>query len=149
MLSVNLEAKKTVDLMIERAEELNLAVAKLENDSTIIDAGVNVTEVSKRVKCTPRSVWGTGRCGHIHPRRSFKNTGPPCCEDKTDFPSISTLGSQKAGWSVSVGDFFALGSGPARAQALKPAETYEEIGYKTKQTWPSSPWKQTPCLVWR
>ncbi|HNR26779.1 MAG TPA: methenyltetrahydromethanopterin cyclohydrolase, partial [Methanobacteriaceae archaeon] len=43
MLSVNLEAKKTVDLMIERAEELNLAVAKLENDSTIIDAGVNVT----------------------------------------------------------------------------------------------------------
>ena len=31
---------------------------------------------------------------------------------------------------MSVGDFFALGSGPARAQALKPAETYEEIGYK-------------------
>jgi methenyltetrahydromethanopterin cyclohydrolase len=29
-----------------------------------------------------------------------------------------------------VGDFFALGSGPARALALKPAETYEEIGYK-------------------
>ncbi|MDD1763203.1 MAG: methenyltetrahydromethanopterin cyclohydrolase, partial [Methanobacteriaceae archaeon] len=46
------------------------------------------------------------------------------------FPSISTLGAQKAGWSVSVGDFFALGSGPARALALKPAETYREIGYQ-------------------
>ena len=30
---------------------------------------------------------------------------------------------------MSVGDFFALGSGPARALALKPEETYEEIGY--------------------
>ena len=31
---------------------------------------------------------------------------------------------------MSVGDFFALGSGPARALSLKPAETYEEINYK-------------------
>ncbi|MGZ7048509.1 MAG: methenyltetrahydromethanopterin cyclohydrolase, partial [Methanobacterium sp.] len=49
---------------------------------------------------------------------------------KTDSPAISTLGAQKAGWSVSVGDFFALGSGPARALALKPAHTYEVIGYE-------------------
>ena len=46
---------------------------------------------------------------------------------KTHQPAISTW-DQKAGWSVSVGDFFALGSGPASA-ALKPEETYEEIGY--------------------
>ena len=57
----------------------------------------------------------------------------PSVKIKTDSPSISTLGSQKAGWSVSVGDFFALGSGPARAIALKPAETYEEIDYEDKE----------------
>ena len=59
-----------------------------------------------------------------------ENFAIPSVKIKTNFPSISTLGAQKAGWSVSVGDFFALGSGPARALALKPAETYKEIGYK-------------------
>ena len=41
MVSVNLEAKKTVDLMIENADDLNIAVHKLENGSTVIDAGVD------------------------------------------------------------------------------------------------------------
>ncbi|HEX3014428.1 MAG TPA: methenyltetrahydromethanopterin cyclohydrolase, partial [Methanobacterium sp.] len=40
MVSVNLEAKKTVDLMIKDADELNISVEKLENGSTVIDAGV-------------------------------------------------------------------------------------------------------------
>ena len=43
MVSVNLEAKKTINLMIENAEDLNIAVHKLKNGSTVIDAGVNVT----------------------------------------------------------------------------------------------------------
>ncbi|MGZ7117222.1 MAG: methenyltetrahydromethanopterin cyclohydrolase, partial [Methanobacterium sp.] len=42
MVSVNLEAQKTVDLMIKNADELNLGVERLENDSIVIDAGVNV-----------------------------------------------------------------------------------------------------------
>ncbi len=43
MVSVNLEAKKTVDYMIEKADELNVAVSKLENGSTVLDCGVNVS----------------------------------------------------------------------------------------------------------
>ena len=31
MVSVNVEAKKTVDVMIEKADELNIAVATLDN----------------------------------------------------------------------------------------------------------------------
>ena len=31
MVSVNVEAKKTVDVMIEKADELNIAVEKQEN----------------------------------------------------------------------------------------------------------------------
>ncbi len=33
MVSVNVEAKKTVDVMIEKADELNIAVATLDNVS--------------------------------------------------------------------------------------------------------------------
>jgi methenyltetrahydromethanopterin cyclohydrolase len=54
----------------------------------------------------------------------------PFIDVNTDFPSISCLGAQKAGWTVKVGNYFAMGSGPARALALKPKHTYEVIGYE-------------------
>lgn len=131
MVSVNLEAKKTVDLMIKNADELNLAVDVLSNGSTVIDAGVNVTGSFKAGELyTKVCLGGMADVGISIPGDLSEKFALPSVKIKTDFPSISTLGSQKAGWSVSVGDFFALGSGPARALALKPAETYEEIGYK-------------------
>jgi len=131
MVSVNLEAKKTVDLMIENVEEYNLAVLKLENGSTIIDAGVNVNGSFKAGELyTKVCLGGLADVGISIPGDLSETLALPSVKIKTDYPAISTLGSQKAGWSVSVGDFFALGSGPARALAMKPAETYEEIGYR-------------------
>jgi len=131
MVSVNLEAKKTVDLMIKNADELNLKVEKLENGSTVIDAGVNVAGSLKAGELyTKVCLGGMADVGISIPGDLSQNFALPSVKIKTDSPAISTLGSQKAGWSVSVGDFFALGSGPARALALKPANTYEEIDYK-------------------
>jgi methenyltetrahydromethanopterin cyclohydrolase len=40
------------------------------------------------------------------------------------------LGSQFAGWRIKEGESIAIGSGPARALALKPKEIYEEISYQ-------------------
>nr|WP_302578468.1 methenyltetrahydromethanopterin cyclohydrolase [Methanobrevibacter arboriphilus] len=130
MLSVNLEAKKTVDVMIEKADELNIAVSKLNNGATIIDCGVNVAGSLKAGEYyTKVCLGGLAEVGISIPGDLSEKFALPSVKIKTDFPVISTLGAQKAGWSVSVGDFFALGSGPARALAKKPAETYEEIGY--------------------
>jgi methenyltetrahydromethanopterin cyclohydrolase len=131
MVSVNLEAKKTVDQMIEKADMLGIAVSKLENGSTIIDCGVNVLGSFKAGELyTKVCLGGLAEVGISIPGDLSENFAIPSVKIKTSFPAISTLGAQKAGWSVSVGDFFALGSGPARALALKPAETYEAIGYK-------------------
>ncbi|OQD58921.1 methenyltetrahydromethanopterin cyclohydrolase [Methanobrevibacter arboriphilus JCM 13429 = DSM 1125] len=131
MLSVNLEAKKTVDAMIEKADELNIAVSKLNNGATIIDCGVNVAGSLKAGEYyTKVCLGGLAEVGISIPGDLSEKFALPSVKIKTDFPAISTLGAQKAGWSVSVGDFFALGSGPARALAKKPAETYEEIGYE-------------------
>jgi len=131
MLSVNLEAKKTVDLMIEKADELNIAISKLNNGATIIDCGVDVTGSLKAGELyTKICLGGLAEVGISIPGDLSESFALPSVKIKTDFPAISTLGAQKAGWSVSVGDFFALGSGPARALAKKPAETYEEIGYE-------------------
>ena len=128
MVSVNVEAKKTVDVMIEKADELNIAVATLDNGATVIDCGVNVDGSFKAGELyTKVCLGGLADVGISIPGDLSEKFALPSVKIKTDSPSISTLGSQKAGWSVSVGDFFALGSGPARAIALKPAETYEEI----------------------
>jgi methenyltetrahydromethanopterin cyclohydrolase len=131
MVSVNLEAKKTVDLMIKNAEEYNLAVQKLDNGSTIIDAGVNVNGSFKAGELyTKVCLGGLADVGISIPGDLSETLALPSVKIKTDSPAISTLGSQKAGWSVSVGDYSALGSGPARALAVKPVETYEKIRYK-------------------
>ena len=134
MVSVNIEAKKTVDVMIEKADELNIAVATLENGATVLDCGVNVDGSFKAGELyTKVCLGGLADVGISIPGDLSEKFALPSVKIKTDSPSISTLGSQKAGWSVSVGDFFALGSGPARAIALKPAETYEEIDYEDKE----------------
>ena len=131
MVSVNLEAKKTVDVMIEKADDLNIAVSKLGNGATVIDCGVNVAGSFKAGELyTKVCLGGLADVGISIPGDLSEKFALPSVKIKTDFPAISTLGAQKAGWSVSVGEFFALGSGPARALSLKPAETYEEIDYK-------------------
>lgn len=131
MVSVNLEAKKIVDRMIEKADDLKIKVDKLENGSTVIDCGVNVDGSIKAGELyTGVCLGGLADVGISIPGDLSERFALPSVKIKTDFPAISTLGAQKAGWSVSVGDFFALGSGPARALSLKPAETYDEIGYQ-------------------
>jgi methenyltetrahydromethanopterin cyclohydrolase len=64
------------------------------------------------------------RMGHI------KEFPVPFIDIFTDFPSISCLGAQKAGWTVKHNNYFAMGSGPARALSLKPKHTYEVIDYE-------------------
>jgi methenyltetrahydromethanopterin cyclohydrolase len=131
MVSVNLEAKKTVDVLIKNADELDVEVSKLKNGATIIDCGVNVfgSFVAGELY-TKVCLGGLADVKVSVPGDLSDNLSLPVVSVQTDFPAISTLGAQKAGWSVSVEDFFALGSGPARALAKKPAETYEEIDYQ-------------------
>ena len=134
MVSVNLEAKKTVDVMIEKADELNIDIVTLANGATVLDCGVNVDGSFKAGELyTKVCLGGLADVGISIPGDLSEKFALPSVKIKTDSPSISTLGSQKAGWSVSVGDFFALGSGPARAIAKKPAETYEEINYEDSE----------------
>lgn len=131
MVSVNLKSKEIVDEMINKADDLGIAISKLDNGATILDCGVNVLGSFKAGELyTKICLGGLAEVGISIPGDLSDKFALPSVKIKTHFPSISTLGAQKAGWSVSVGDFFALGSGPARALAKKPAETYEEIGYE-------------------
>ena len=47
---------------------------------------------------------------------------------KTSDPGAACMGSQYAGWQISVGDFFAMGSGPMRA-AYGGEDLFKDIGH--------------------
>jgi methenyltetrahydromethanopterin cyclohydrolase len=48
----------------------------------------------------------------------------------TDHPAVSCMASQYAGWAISVGKFFAMGSGPLRAHARVERELFEKLTYE-------------------
>jgi methenyltetrahydromethanopterin cyclohydrolase len=48
----------------------------------------------------------------------------------TDHPAVACMASQYAGWAISVGKFFAMGSGPLRAHARVERELFDKLGYE-------------------
>jgi methenyltetrahydromethanopterin cyclohydrolase len=129
MVSVNLEAKKSVDELIAKAEEYNVEVVKLSNGATVIDCGVNVNGSFKAGEYfTKVCLGGLAEVGISIPGDLSENLALPSVKIKTHNPAIATIGSQEAGWRITVGDYFAMGSGPARA--IAQADKIEhEIGY--------------------
>ena len=129
MLSVNELALEIFDNLAEFAEEFNAAYHELDNGARIVDCGVSTPGGYAAGRAfTEICMGGLGevsfRMGHIG---QFPNA---FIDVFTDFPSVSCLGSQKAGWTVKVQNYFAMGSGPARALSLKPKHTYEVIDYE-------------------
>jgi methenyltetrahydromethanopterin cyclohydrolase len=129
MLSVNEMALDIFDNLADLAEEFNAALHELDNGARIVDCGVST-----------RGGYAAGRAyteicmgglGEVNFRNGQIGGFPmPFIDVNTDFPSISCLGSQKAGWTIKVGNYFAMGSGPARALSLKPKHTFEVIEYE-------------------
>jgi len=129
MLSVNELALEIFENLAELSEEFNAAYHELDNGARIVDCGVSTRGGYAAGRAfTEICMGGLGevnfRMGHI---RDFPL---PFIDVNTDFPAISCLGAQKAGWTVKVNNYFAMGSGPARALSLKPKHTYEVIEYE-------------------
>jgi methenyltetrahydromethanopterin cyclohydrolase len=129
VLSVNELALEIFENLAEYAEEFNAAYHELDNGARIVDCGVSTRGgyAAGRAFCEI-CMGGLGevnfRMGHI------KEFPVPFIDVFTDFPSISCLGAQKAGWTIKHNNYSAMGSGPARALSLKPKHTYEVIEYE-------------------
>jgi methenyltetrahydromethanopterin cyclohydrolase len=104
-------------------------VEKTQSGTTLVDAGVTAKGGFEAGRMITEICMGG--CAKV--RITCKQYGSlelPSIFVQTDHPVIATLGSQYAGWQIDEGGYFAIGSGPARALALKPKKIYEEIGYK-------------------
>ena len=129
MFSVNQGAFKIVEELMSNPEYYGVKVEKVEGGGTIIDAGVKVRggyEAGLRI--TEVCMGGLGKA-YLTVRR-YEDLLLPTVVVYSDEPCVATLGAQFAGWRIKVGDFFALGSGPARALSQQPKELYAKIGYK-------------------
>jgi methenyltetrahydromethanopterin cyclohydrolase len=122
-------AYKLVEKLCENPEFYRVKIEKTDSGTTIVDAGINAKGGFQAGKIITEICMGG--CGKA--RITYKNYGElelPSIFVYTDLPVIATLGSQYAGWQIKERDYFAIGSGPGRALALKPKEIYKEIGYK-------------------
>lgn len=131
MLSVNYNAYKLVEELCNRAEEYGVTVSKMKSGATLIDAGVQVAGGFSVGKIITEICMGGLSTTEII-MKQYGDLGLPTIFVTTDYPILATLGSQYAGWQISSKNFFAIGSGPARALALKPKDIYEKIRYKDK-----------------
>ena len=128
-LSVNQLAWKKAQEFVDNPEFYGVAISKSSTGATIIDAGVNAPggfEAGK--KLTELCLGGAGKVDLG--MKSYGDITFPSITITSDHPAIAMLGSQFAGWRIKDGDQIAIGSGPARALALKPKDMYEELGYK-------------------
>ncbi|MBS7632142.1 methenyltetrahydromethanopterin cyclohydrolase [Candidatus Bathyarchaeota archaeon] len=128
-MSVNRMAWKLLERLLENSGFYGTAVSKAANGVSIIDAGVAVKGGFLAGKLVTEICMGGCAKARIVSRK-YGDLELPSIFVYTDHPVIATLGSQYAGWQIGEEDYFAIGSGPARALALKPKDIYEEIGYR-------------------
>ncbi len=131
-LSVNALAWKLSEKLLEKQSFYGVHASKTTAGATVIDAGVSAPGGFQAGKAlTELCMGGAGKA-----QLSFKTYGDitfPSITVSTDHPAIAALGSQFAGWRIKEPDnSIAIGSGPARALALKPKDVYDEIGYADK-----------------
>jgi methenyltetrahydromethanopterin cyclohydrolase len=125
---LNANARAVAEGMIRDAERLRLGVRRGASGETLIDAGAKVTgSVEAGLRMAEAAMGGLGSVSLAVDRASQQ--WPVAVEVRSSQPVLACLGSQYAGWNLSSGKYFAMGSGPARALA-RVEPLYRALGYE-------------------
>lgn len=135
--SVNELATPLVQSLIAKASSLRIGVERMDNGCTIIDAGIRYPGGLEAGRLIAEICMGGLGNISLQTSSTFAHWPVTVSVHSTN-PVLSCLGSQYAGWSLSHGKYFSLGSGPGRALAGRE-ELFGELGYKDKA--------QSACLV--
>jgi len=128
---LNARAVEMIQWGVEHAEELGILTEKHPTGATIIDLGIKAKGGLAAGKfMTEVCLGGLGKTSVT--TMDYGEISLPSIHVETDFPALATLGAQFAGWQIKTQDYFAMGSGPARAIALKPKELYQKIAYSER-----------------
>ena len=131
--SVNATAAPLLAELVGRADALRLGVTRMEDGTRVVDAGIEHPGGIEAGLLIARICMGG--LGDVALRSIPVFPGWPWqVEVRTSQPVLACLGAQYAGWSLSFDaphKFSALGSGPARALAVREP-LFQELGYRDR-----------------
>jgi methenyltetrahydromethanopterin cyclohydrolase len=127
-LRMNERAWALADQCAERALELRIRVETLDNGARVIDAGVNMPGgLGAGLALASMCMGGLGYV--LYTPIVIDGEQWPGVQAWTDHPAEACMASQYAGWAITPDGYFAMGSGPLRAQARVEKELFEKLGY--------------------
>ncbi len=123
MISVNENARSILEERLEKENLINTSSFTLENGTTVFDFGAEENGGYMAGKYFSEiCLGGLGKVDYTKKKRSR-------IQVTVDRPAISCMASQYAGWSIEVGDYSAMGSGPARALS-RVEDLFDDLDYK-------------------
>ncbi len=129
MFSINENVTCYVDELLNREEELNVRSYYLENQSTVIDCGVEAAgSIGAGILSAMIGMGGLGKVSIVP--GIIDSYYLQFTQVWVDMPAIACLCSQMPGWKIKVDDFSATASGPARAIVQKPKQVFSAINYE-------------------
>jgi methenyltetrahydromethanopterin cyclohydrolase len=125
-VKLNENASIHFNKLIENSSILKIKLIKHKTGAMILDAGINVQGGFKAGKYITLLCMA-GLAEVSIKLETYGTLKLPTIITSSDYPVISTLGSQYAGWAISKKDYFAMGSGPARILSRKPKALYSHL----------------------
>lgn len=127
MLTLNEDAVALTDAMQTAPSRYRIAVSSLAG-ATLIDCGVKAPGGLEAGRLLAEVCLAQRGDVRFVPSPIAEVPGP-AVQVNSDDPVLACMASQYAGWQVSVGKYFAMGSGPMRAAYAKEA-IFAELGYE-------------------
>ncbi|MCO5064501.1 MAG: methenyltetrahydromethanopterin cyclohydrolase [Rhizobiaceae bacterium] len=127
-MSLNANAGAIVAEMLHDADNLRIAATTGPLGETLVDAGARCTgSIEAGLQMARAAMGGLGTITTGMDRATPK--WPLIVEVRSSQPVLACLAAQYAGWSLSNGDYFAMGSGPGRALA-RVEPLFQTLGYE-------------------
>jgi methenyltetrahydromethanopterin cyclohydrolase len=120
-LNLNYRAANVVNAVVPRAEGLRVTVSELPGGGRGLDFGAEAEGGLAAGLALARACTADLADVVLQPGEQIT----------TDHPVAACMLSQYAGWQISVGDYFAMGSGPMRAAAAHE-ELFKKLDYREK-----------------
>jgi methenyltetrahydromethanopterin cyclohydrolase len=127
-LNMNERARDIADVMADESAGLRVTVMTLPGGARVIDAGARVEGgLNAGLLLSEICMGGLGDVEYCSLSLGGENWSG--VQVRTDHPAVSCMASQYAGWSIQVGKYFAMGSGPLRAHVRVEKELFEKLQY--------------------
>ena len=127
-LQLNELASQLIEDVNDGPEDYRIAAHDVENGGLLLDFGV-ATEGGIEAGIALAAICMAGLADVSIAAGTIGDIGWPQIVVETDSPVAACLFSQYAGWKISVGKYFAMGSGPMRAVAAKEP-LFDKLWYR-------------------